>query len=156
MLDKSFFHVGIVVPRLEEALDHLGATLGLRWGAVTETELPFEGADGTRAAVPLRMVYSVEAPYVEVIEEVRGSPWECNPCSNLHHIGFWADGLAACHDHLLGSACPLEAAGYAGDVVPAMFAYHRDPLGVRVELVDAAARPSIEAALAGGRALGAR
>ncbi len=155
MLDTSFFHVGIVVPRLEEALDRLGTTLGLRWGGVTETELGLQAPDGARTTVPLRMVYSVAPPYVEVIEEVVGSPWECNPYSNLHHIGFWADGLAASHDHLLGSGCPLEVAGYAGDVVPAVYAYHRDPLGVRVELVDAAVRPLMEAALASGRALGA-
>jgi hypothetical protein len=156
VLDKSFFHVGIVVPQLEEALEHLAATLGLRWTGVAELDFGFESADGRRTTMPLRMVYSVEPPYIEVIEEVPGTPWVCNPYSNLHHIGFWADGLEGCHDHLVASACPLEAAGYAGDVVPAGFSYHRAPTGVRVELVDAGLRPTMEAAIAAGAPLGPR
>ena len=153
MLDKSFFHVGIVVPRLEEALEHLSATLGLRWGPVTASDVTIEDGDGRRTTVPLRLVYSVEPPYIEVIEEAPGTVWECNPYSNLHHIGFWADGLQASHDHLVASACPREVAG-AGGRAPEVFSFHRDPLGVRVELLDAATRPMMEAALFGGGAQG--
>ena len=97
MLDKSFYHVGIVVPRLEEALDHLAATLGVRFGAVTEVDFAVEDPAGRTTTVPLRMVYSAEPPFIEVIEEVAGTPWVCNPHSNLHHIGFWAEGLQASH-----------------------------------------------------------
>jgi catechol 2,3-dioxygenase-like lactoylglutathione lyase family enzyme len=154
MLDKSFFHVGIVVPRLEEALEHLTKALGVRWCAVTEVEMAVEDGAGRPATVPLRMVYSAEPPYVEVIQEVAGTPWVCNPHSNLHHIGFWAEGLQATHDHLVASACPLEVAGAGDGRGPQSFTYHRDPLGVRVELVDAAMRPVIEASIEAGAALG--
>jgi hypothetical protein len=153
VLSTSFFHVGIVVPRLEEALDHLGATLGLRWAPTTETDVPVASADGARL-VPLRMVYSVEPPYVEVIEEVQGTVWVVNPYSNLHHIGFWADSLEGERDRLVASACPLEISGFAGEPRrTAQYTYHVDPLGVRIELVDAALRPMMEEAfraMAGG------
>jgi hypothetical protein len=151
VLAASFFHVGIVVPQLEEALEHLTAALELRWGSVTASDVTVEDAAGRRTTVPLRLVYSAEPPYVEVIEEAPGTLWVCNPHSNLHHIGFWADGLKASHDHLVASACPLEVAG-AGGQAPEVFSFHRGPLGVRIELLDAAVRPVMEAALlAGGR-----
>jgi hypothetical protein len=154
VLDKSFFHVGIVVPQLEEALGHLTNALGVRWCAVTEVDFAVVGPDGQTTTVPLRMVYSAEPPYVEVIQEVAGTPWVCNPHSNLHHIGFWADGLQASHDHLVASACPLELAGAGEGRGPQGFTYHRDAFGVRVELVDAAMRPMIEASIAAGAPLG--
>ena len=154
VLDKSFFHVGVVVPRIEDALDHLTAALGVRFGALTEVDTVVEDSSGRPTTVPLRMVYSAEPPYVEVIEEVAGTPWVCNPHSNLHHIGFWAEGLRASHDHLVASACPLEIGGAGEGPGPHAFAYHRDPLGVRIELVDAAMRPMIEASIAAGAPLG--
>jgi Glyoxalase/Bleomycin resistance protein/Dioxygenase superfamily len=160
VLDKSYFHVGIVVPRLEEALEHLSSSLGARWGGVTSSDVVVQDARGRRATVPLRLVYSVEPPYIEVIEEAPGTVWECNPYSNLHHIGFWAEGLAPSHDELVASACPLELAGVGGEqgdagaAVPAMFTFHKGALGVRIELLDAAIRPMMEEALIAGTALG--
>jgi len=150
VLSASYFHVGVVVPALEDALDRLSSVIGARWGPVTESDLVAQDARGRRATVPLRLVYSTTAPYLELIEEAPGTVWVCNPYSNLHHIGFWADGLPAAHDHLVASACPLELAGVGGAeadaaaAVPAMFTFHRDPLGVRFELLDAAVRPMME------------
>jgi len=148
VLSPSLFHVGIVVPRLEPALEHLTATLGSRWAPTTETDVPVAEPDGTRRLVPLRFAYSKDAPYLEVIEEVPGSVWVCNPHSNLHHIGVWADGLPGTAAGVVGAGCPVEIAGFAdesGD--PAMFTYHFDPLGIRIELVDTMLRPMIEASL---------
>ena len=40
--------------------------------------------------------------------------------------------------------CPLQLSGRADDGALVQFAYHRDPLGVRIELVDAAMKPMME------------
>ena len=37
---------------------------------------------------------------------------------------------------LAGSGCPLQLCGRAGDEAPVAFAYHRNDLGVRIEIVD--------------------
>ncbi|MFI5040537.1 MAG: VOC family protein, partial [Acidimicrobiales bacterium] len=155
VLSKTFFHVAVVVPRLDEALEHLSGVLGAQWGPTTEIGVAVAGPDGGGGRhVPLRFAYSVEPPYFEVIEEAPGSVWVCNPNSNLHHVGYWAEGLIAERDRLVASACPIEIAGFAGEPPePAMYTYHADPLGIRVELVDAALRPMMEAALAEGRAM---
>ena len=148
MLSTSFFHVAMVVPRLEEALDHLSATLGLVWTPVIETDVPV----GDRL-IPLRCVYSGEPPHLEVIEEAPGSVWVCNPYSNLHHVGFWADGLEGERDRLVASGCPVEIAGVGPEPDrTAVYTYHADPLGVRVELINAALRPLMEEAFAAARA----
>ena len=156
MLSQTFFHVGIVVARLEESLEHLAATLGVRFAPTTVVDSPVLAADGTRTAVPLRFAYSLDAPHLEVIEEVPGSVWVCNPHSNLHHIGYWAEDFGGEHRRLVGSHCPVEIAGWAGaDPDPALYTYHADPLGIRVELVDAALRPLMEAGWEAARAAAA-
>ena len=60
------------------------------------------------------------APYLELIEEMPGTEWECNEYSYLHHIGF----------------CPMWC--------EIQQAYNRDPLGVRLELVSETQREMIE------------
>jgi hypothetical protein len=40
MAEDSFFHVGMIVPRLEPALEELGELLGLAWRPVIDVEVP--------------------------------------------------------------------------------------------------------------------
>ena len=154
MLTESFFHVGVIVPRLEAGLDHLSNILGLSWMPVTETQVPVTDWDtGVDHHVALRFAYSVEDPHLEVIEEVPGSVWVCNPGSNLHHIGFWSDDLPTESSRLHASTCPIEIAGYASSSErPALYTYHADSLGIRVELIDSGLRAIMEAGFAEARA----
>jgi hypothetical protein len=140
----AYFHVGIVVPDLDAAQAHLTALLGTEWGPVVETDLEVRDRDGTDLVVANRMCYSTQAPYLELIQEVPGSPWVCNEHSNLHHIGFFSGALVADAELLRAAACPLEWMDGHGDGPPTTFTYHRDPLGVRVELVDAGMRETME------------
>ena len=73
-----------------------------------------------------------------------GTVWTCNEYSNLHHIGFFSDALAATSGDVSRARCPMEICGRQGGIVPTTFAYHRDPLGVRMEFVDVAIRPALE------------
>jgi hypothetical protein len=166
VLSSSFFHVGIVVPRLEEGLEHLSKVLGLSWMPIIETQVPVSVGDtAVERHVSLRFAYSVEDPHLEIIEEAPGSVWVCNrgstaaspgpftAGSNLHHIGFWADDLPADARRLQSSMCPVEIAGFTDSSTrPALYTYHADPLGVRIELVDGALRAGMEAGFAEARA----
>ena len=144
---KSFFHVGVVVPDLEAAQAHLTDLLGVTWGPIGELDIQKRDAAGNDLSLPLRMCYSVEAPRLELIQELPGSVWECNDHSNLHHIGFWSDSLAADIAEFEATRCPLVLSGRSGDVAPVQSAYHRDPLGFIVELVDVENRPALEQTL---------
>jgi hypothetical protein len=141
----QLYHVGIVVPDVEAAMAHFSDLLGITWGPVVETDgLPVRDGDGDELVVPNTLCYSVEPPHVELVQEVPGSVWECNEHSNLHHIGVWTDALPADSASYTDLRCPLQLCGRDDDGAPVQFAYHRDPLGVRIELVDVALKPMME------------
>jgi Glyoxalase/Bleomycin resistance protein/Dioxygenase superfamily len=144
MSRSELYHVGIVVPDLESARDHFSSLLGIEWGPVVEGPIEVRDAEGNDLVVPNRICYSTEAPYLELIEETPGTIWVCNDFSNLHHIGFFSDNLVADSVDLAAVRCPLEIPGRDGTHVPSNWTYHHDPLGVRIEHVDAALRPMME------------
>ena len=141
---ETYFHVGIVVPDLGRAQEYYADLLGLEWGPVLATDVEVRLGDGDEHVFPNQIVYSAGPPYIELIQETPGSPWVCNEHSNLHHIGFFAEAFEPEADRLVAASCPLEMYGGHGDGPPAGFTYHRDPWGVRLELVDAAIRPMME------------
>jgi catechol 2,3-dioxygenase-like lactoylglutathione lyase family enzyme len=141
---REMYHVGIVVPDLDAARAHFSELLGVEWGPVAENEIEIRDGDGNDLIVPNRICYSTQPPYLELITEVPGTPWVCNDHSNLHHIGFFSDSLTADSGHLSAAAGPLELLDGHGDAPPSTFTYHRDPLAVRIELVNAEMRPMME------------
>ncbi len=141
---SPYYHVGIVVPVLAAARIELTEHLGVTWGPVLRLDAAeFRDGSGDDLVLPNAMCYSVDAPHLELIEEVPGSVWECNEHSNLHHIGYWSDDLGADHDNLVGMGCPMQMCGRARDRAPVAFAYHRNDLGIRIEIVDASMREAM-------------
>src|SRR5262249_51595064 len=96
---SEMYHVGIVVPDLDAAQARFSELLGVEWGPVAENDIEVQ-MDGSDLVVPNRICYSTRAPYLELIQEVPGTPWVCNEYSNLHHIGFFTDALVADSDGL--------------------------------------------------------
>jgi hypothetical protein len=140
----AHYHVGIVVADLPAAQRALTEQLGVTWGPVLHLDdLELRDGAGRDIVVPNTICYSVEAPALELIAAVPGSVWETNPHSNLHHIGFWSDDLPGASAGLAASGCPLQVCGRAAGLAPASFAYHGHPLGIRLEVVDAALRPAM-------------
>jgi hypothetical protein len=138
------YHVGIVVPDLAAAQAELSAQLGVTWGPVLHLDATeYRDGSGRDLMLPTTICYSVDEPHLELIEAVADSIWVCNEHSNLHHIGFWSDDLALDGIDLTGSGCPLQLCGRAGDDAPVSFAYHRNDLGVRIEIVDTAMREAM-------------
>jgi glyoxalase/bleomycin resistance protein/dioxygenase superfamily protein len=138
------YHVGIVVPDIGAAQVELSDQLGVTWGPVLRLDaVDYRDGSGEDIVLPTAMCYSVESPHLELIEEVPGSVWVRNEHSNLHHIGFWSDDLPHDSARLAGSGCPLQLCGRAGLQAPVSFAYHRNDLGVRVEVVDATMREAM-------------
>ncbi len=139
------YHVGIVVPDIEVAQAHLADLLGITWGPVLHIDTyDVRDGEGNDLVFPNTLCYSTEPPHLELVQEVPGSVWECNEHSNIQHIGVWTDALPADSATYSELRCPLQLCGHDGDTAPIQFAYHRDPLGVRIELVDAAMKPMME------------
>jgi hypothetical protein len=116
---SEMFHVGIVVADLGAGRARFTELLGIEWGPIIEGEIEIRDGDGNDLVVPNRICYSTRAPYLELIQEVRGTPWVCNEHSNLHHIGFFSDALVADSAGLSAAACPLELLDGHGDALPA-------------------------------------
>ena len=140
----EYFHVGIVVPDLEAAQARLSELLGIEWGPVMVNDIEVRDVDNVEQVVPNKICYSTSSPYFELIEEVPGTPWVCNEHSNLHHIGVFTGALVDESGRFRGVRCPLELTDGTGDGPPVMWAYHRDPLGIRIELVNDELRPMME------------
>jgi catechol 2,3-dioxygenase-like lactoylglutathione lyase family enzyme len=140
------YHVGIVVKDVAEAQAVLAEQLGVTWGPVLHIDaLDLRDGAGADLVLPNTFCYSVEAPHIELLEEVPGSVWVCNEHSNLHHIGFWADDLPSETARLTDIGCPLQLCGRNGSKAPATFSYLGNPLGIRIEIVDSALLPMMDA-----------
>ncbi len=101
------YHVGIVVPDLAAARTRLTTLLGVTWGPVMHLDaVDYRDGAGNDLVLPTTMCYSVGDPCLELIEEVPGSVWVRNEHSNLHHIGFWTEGLVEVSAELSGGGCP--------------------------------------------------
>ena len=70
------YHVGFVVPDLEEAIATLGPALGVSF--LPPLELPFSTLETPAGAreVSLRLTYSTRPVHVELIASVSGSLWD--------------------------------------------------------------------------------
>jgi len=136
------FHVGIVVDDLDESLAHFTALFGYDWCDEVHVDqsvlLP-----GGETVVDFRFRYSRDAPRIEVIQSQPGTLWTPAAGSGIHHLGFWSDDVVKDGDALEQSGYALEAAGTDGRGTRS-WAYHRSPLGPRIELVGSAIRPLLE------------
>ena len=90
---EDLYHTGIVVPDLDAAMARLSALAGYRWINPLTYTLPFRTASGTHELTST-FVYSLQAPHVELIQEVPGSPWTAAPGNSIHHLGYFTDSLA--------------------------------------------------------------
>lgn len=133
MSPEDLYHTGIIVPDVGAAAARLTASAGYRWTKPLEHTIAVHTPDG-ELDVPMRLVYSVQAPHLELVQEVPGTLWSRTPAGAAHHVGYWADDIAATSAELERAGFPLEVR----PTVPGSFAYHRAPDGLRIEIVQRA------------------
>jgi Glyoxalase/Bleomycin resistance protein/Dioxygenase superfamily len=143
---EDLYHTGVVVPDLDAAMGTLSALAGYRWIKPMTYTLPFRTASGVRELTST-VVYSLQSPHVELLQEVPGTPWTAAPGNAVHHLGYFSDNLA-------DSAHGLEANGFSFEMtadVPGselgLFAYYTNAFGARIEIVDRALFPDFPAFL---------
>ena len=123
---ESFFQAGMLVEDLDASVAELSAALGLRFGPPVDRDTKFG---------PMRVCFSLDGPpWIELIQGPVGSPWEPKGGSQLHHIGYWTDDLAADRARMDALGMELEIDGEEMAGLP--YAYFRAPTsGLRVELL---------------------
>ncbi len=141
---EDFYHTGIIVPDLDAAMARLSALAGYRWITPMSYTLPFRTATGTQELTST-FVYSLQAPHVELIKEVPGSPWTAAPGNAIHHLGYFTDNLAEAARMLEDNGFMFEATAATSPPSSkpdlALFAYYVDAFGTRIEIVDRALFP---------------
>lgn len=141
----DLYHTGIVVPDIEVWKSRMTEVAGYRWTETLSARLPVRLADGDRT-LNLRYTYSLDAPHIELVEEIPGTPWTATEHLATHHLGYFCDDLTTTSKRLSESGFALEACAVI-DGAPSVFAYHLAPSGVRIEIVDRARIPDFDAYL---------
>ncbi|MER5195699.1 VOC family protein [Streptomyces sp. NPDC002755] len=141
----DLYHTGIVVPDIDAWKARMGEVAGYRWTRTMSAELPVRLADGDRV-LNLRYAYSLDAPHLELVQEIPGTPWTASAHTATHHLGYFCDDLATTSHRLAESGFALEACAVI-DGTPSVFAYHLAPSGLRIEIVDRARMPDFSAYL---------
>ena len=141
---EDLYHTGIVVPDLDAAMACLTALTGYRWITPLSYTLPFRTAAGSRELTST-IVYSVQGPHLELVQEVPGSPWTAAPGNSVHHLSYFTDNLAETGRMLERNGFTFEmtadVAQPSAESDLALFAYYVDAFGTRIEIVDRALFP---------------
>ncbi|GLE52592.1 VOC family protein [Mycobacterium montefiorense] len=141
---NDFYHTGIVVPDLDAAMARLSALAGYRWITPLRYTLPFRTTEGVRDLTST-IVYSVQSPHIELVQEVAGTPWTPAPGNSVHHVGYFTDNLVETARALENNGFCFEMTGAIPDSEFGMFAYYVDEFGTRIEIVDRALFPDFAA-----------
>ncbi|WP_406444453.1 VOC family protein [Streptomyces sp. NBC_00631] len=141
----DLYHTGIVVDDVDAWKSRMSEAAGYRWTETMSAHLPVRLADGDRE-LDLRYAYSLDAPHIELVQEIPGTPWTAAAHTAAHHLGYFCDDLATTSRRLAEQGFALEACAVT-DGTPSVFAYHLAPSGVRIEIVDRARIPDFAAYL---------
>lgn len=142
----DLYHIGVVVPDLGAAMARFTQLAGYQWIRPMKYTLPFRTSTGTRELTS-NFVYSLQAPHLELIQEVPGTPWAAAPGNAVHHLGYFADNLTETAAMLEDNGFSLEMTADVRGSKLAMFAYYVDAGGTRIEIVDRALFPDFPAFL---------
>lgn len=124
----GFYHVCFVVPDLDAAMRELTELVGVRFGEPVHDQL---------GPWPYSIVFTDQAPYIELISSIEGSPWETDT-ARFHHLGWWTSCLG---DTIEAWGTQGARMHFDGRELGRRFAYVDAPhSGVRLEIVDAAQR----------------
>ncbi|MEU6352712.1 VOC family protein [Streptomyces sp. NPDC047072] len=142
----DLYHTGIVVPDLEASKAALTEIAGYTWTETLAADMTVRLADGDRV-LPLRYAYSLDAPHLELVQEIPGTPWTATPHRAAHHLGYFCDDVPMTAKRLQEAGFTMEAAAVIDGVAPSVFAYLLDPSGVRIEIVERSRIPDLAAYL---------
>jgi hypothetical protein len=139
---EDHFHVGIVVDDVEATLARLTDLFGYEWAPEMGGTVPVRLPDGD-TELAFRCIYSRTSPRIEIVPSMPGTVWVPAEGSGIHHLGYWSDDLGADSAALADAGFAFEAGGLQPDGTR-LWAYHRSPVGPRIELVSRVLQPMME------------
>jgi hypothetical protein len=123
----AFYHVGLVVPELEPAIDE-HARLGLAFEEPIIVTRPAQSPAG-EFMMPVRACYALPPAKLELVQEIPGTIWTAGESGRIHHLAFVAGDID-------GESARLDEAGWPRVAWSEVgWVYHESPLGYYVELL---------------------
>jgi Glyoxalase/Bleomycin resistance protein/Dioxygenase superfamily len=130
----ELYHIGLTVADLGLAMEQYTAVFGFSWATTHESRLEVI-VDGERRQAEIAVTYSTQGPpYLELIQDRRGSIWGADGLA-LTHVGFWAEDLDAGRRALDQTGLVARVRDAGRDGRPARFSYHPFAGGLWIELV---------------------
>jgi hypothetical protein len=138
---SDLYHFGIVVDDFEQVRNELTGVAGIAWGLEGEYDVPVLFDDGAQT-VSFRFAYSVDGPVrIELVQAVPGTLWDVPSGGQAHHLGYWAQDVAAVSEQLAASGLPRVAkVGAHAEDEPTMVVFHKGRFGPYYEVVDTSLR----------------
>jgi hypothetical protein len=149
MNESPYFHIGVLVPDLDKAIEEMSRQHGLTFPAPAAILLT--NADGSEDVI--RVVYSKDgAPYYELIEATAGGVFSGSGEEKIHHVGIWEEDMARRVKILRENGVGVVASGVGltgrpglnEDMTPHWVITEPNALGIRHEYVDKAMKMGIE------------
>jgi catechol 2,3-dioxygenase-like lactoylglutathione lyase family enzyme len=148
---RDFYHVGIVVRNIDDAMQDLEGRFGVGRWATMAAEFPgsYRGSEVTAGA---KIAYAPSGiGYVELVEPTSGT-WAAQAFLDEHgegvyHLGYWVDDIVATLRRAGELGLGVDTVGT--DPQGPVFAYLEPAFGVHIELVRASVRPMLESWVAG-------
>jgi hypothetical protein len=130
----DMYHVGLTVPDVRAAMESYSDAFGFTWASVHESRMSIV-VDGVDRDAEIAVTYSVQGPpYLELVQERRGSVWGADGFA-LTHVGFWAEDIAAAKRGLEASGLPARVHAQESEGRPMRYSYHEFGGGLWIELV---------------------
>ena len=151
MTATNLFHVGVLVPDLDEATARFTEVLGLTFKDPAVAHVDRFEQMSRMEQLDLRITWSVEGPpHLELLESQDNDGLYGRAREGLHHIGLWEPDPETLIERLLGLGLKKEATQYMpDDRILATYTEPNELYGTRLEFIEAGRRPGMEAWLAG-------
>ena len=135
LLPKGFFHIGIVVPDIKQAIADYKNTAGLEFADIATTQLTLTNPmTGVSETVDVNVTYSRTAsPYIELIEAVGDTIFSSKNASKILYYGVWEGDIDNKIQQLKTS--DIDTLVSQGDAAPTAIITAPDHYGVRIEYV---------------------
>ena len=151
MTATNLFHVGVLVPDIDEATARFAEVLGLTFKTPAIAHVDRFEQRSRVEELDLRITWSVEGPpYLELLESQDNDGLYGRSQEGLHHIGLWEPDPETLIERLQGLGLKNEATQYMpDDRILATYTAPHELYGTRLEFIEAGRQPGMESWLAG-------
>lgn len=147
----TYYHVGILVSDLDQAVKSYGERLGLTFAGPQTVHIPRFEEPGRSGPIDVRVAFSQQGPpYYELLEKTGRGFYGTEQPDGLNHVGVYVDDIDEAIREVESTGFETEAVQYDEDGQVLVAFFHPSALhGVRLELIPEDRRERFESWLRG-------